>query len=179
MESVAVNIRLCTPGDEQILSLVAQASFLEAFAGIINGADIVQHCLKQHAIEKYAAYLKDERTRVWIAEVEPGRAPVGYLVLTTPDLPIADLSPADLEVKRIYLLHRFHGQRIGAKLMNAARDYAQGIGTPRLLLGVYAQNASAIAFYERLGYVRIGTREFQVGGNRYHDLILGLRLQAK
>jgi len=176
MEAPAVSIRLCTPGDEQTLSLVGQASFLEAFAGIINGADIAQHCLKQHASEKYAAYLNDAQTRVWVAEVDPGRAPVGYLVLTTPDLPIENLSPADLEVKRIYLLHRFHGCGIGAKLMNVARRYAESIRTPRLLLGVYRQNASAIAFYERLGYQRIGTREFQVGGNRYHDLILGLQL---
>jgi ribosomal protein S18 acetylase RimI-like enzyme len=178
MEPVAVNIRLCTPGDEHALALVGQASFLEAFAGSINGADIVHHCLKHHAVEKYAAYLSDARTRVWVAEVEPGRAPVGYLVLTTPDLPVADVSPTDLEVKRIYLLHRFHGLRIGASLMDTARDYARSIGTPRLLLGVYGQNASAIAFYERHGYTRIGTREFQVGGNRYHDLILGLKLQS-
>jgi len=177
MQPAAASIRVCVPGDEQTLSLVGQASFLEAFAGIINGADIVQHCLKQHSVEKYSAYLNDGHSRVWIAEVGPGRAPVGYLVLTKPDLPLGDLSPSDLEVKRIYLLHRFQGLRIGAKLMDAARVHAQSIGTPRLLLGVYGQNASAIAFYERLGYRRIGTREFQVGGNRYHDLILGLRLQ--
>lgn len=172
----AINLRLCRPGDEPALALVGQASFLEAFAGIIDGADIVQHCLKQHAVEKYAAYLKDGHTRIWLAEAEPGCAPVGYLVLTTPELPIEGISPRELEVKRIYLLHRFQGSGIGGRLMGAARDYAQSIGTPRLVLGVYGKNASAIAFYERLGYRAIGTREFQVGGNRYHDLILGLNL---
>lgn len=171
-----VIIRRCSPGDESTLSLVGQASFLEAFAGVLPGPDIAAHCEKQHSREKYAAYLHAARSAVWVAEVEPGHAPVGYLVLTTPDLPIADIGPADWEVKRIYLLHRFQGGGLGARLMNTAREYAIEQRARRLLLGVYAKNTAAIGFYERLGYRKIGTRQFQVGANRYDDLILGLDL---
>lgn len=176
MENPVITLRRCEPGDEQSLSMVGQASFLEAFAGVIDGADILRHCLKEHTVEKYAAWLRDQNTRIWIAEAAPGRAPIGYLVLTMPDLPLMDISPRDLEVKRIYLLHRFHGSGTGARLMEEARSFAESIGAPRLLLGVYAQNAKAISFYERLGYERIGTREFQVGANTYHDLIFALTL---
>lgn len=176
MENPVITLRRGEPGDEQALSIVGQASFLEAFAGVIDGKDIVRHCLKQHAVEKYAVWLHDSRTQIWLAEAEPGRAPIGYLVLTTPELPLPDISPGDLEVKRIYLLHRFHGTGVGARLMDAARTFAAGVGTPRLLLGVYAQNVQAISFYERLGYERVGTRVFQVGANTYHDFIYALSL---
>ena len=170
-------IRRCVAGDELVLSLVGRAAFLEAFAGEISGRDIVAHCEHQHSSEKYAAWLNDPRSAAWLAEVDPDRAPVGYLVVTTPDLPLTDISASDLEVKRVYLLHRFQGRGIGARLMAAAREYAFARGSRRLLLGVYGGNSAAIAFYERLGYQRLGTRAFKVGANTYHDLVLGLVLR--
>ncbi|HTL68923.1 MAG TPA: GNAT family N-acetyltransferase [Lacunisphaera sp.] len=171
-----LTIRRCAVGDEHVLALVGQAAFLEAFAGEISGQDLMAHCRHQHSVEKYAAWLADGHTAIWIAEVDPGRAPIGYLVLTSPDLPLPDLTAQDLEVKRIYLLHRFQGGGLGARLMDEARRHAEAVGCRRLLLGVYRKNAAAIGFYERLGYRRVGTRSFKVGENIYQDLILALAL---
>jgi ribosomal protein S18 acetylase RimI-like enzyme len=171
-----VHIRRAGPGDEDALALVGQASFLEAFAGVIGGPDIIAHCHRQHAREKYVAWLADPRTEIWLAEIDPARAPVGYLVLTSPDLPLPDIPPEDLEVKRVYLLHRFQGGGVGRRLMQEAADSARRRGSRRLLLGVYGGNKSAIAFYRRLGYAAVGTRRFLVGSNTYEDLILGLNL---
>ncbi len=169
-------VRLCQAGDETALSLVGQATFLEAFAGIIPGGNVVGHCLRQHAVGKYRAWLADPETRIWMAEIEPGAAPVGYLVLTKPDLPVADAGPGDAEVKRVYVLHRFQGAGIGAALMAEARRHAVAHGRRRLLLGVYSRNETAIRFYQKLGYTRVGERSFQVGDGTYHDFILGLAL---
>ncbi len=169
-----ISFRDCHVGDEKVLSLVGQASFLEAFAGILPGQDILLHCQNQHSPEKYLSYLSDGFSKIWIAELNG--APVGYLVLTKPDLPLEGITDSDLEVKRIYLLNRFQGSGLGKRLMNASRDYAQSEGYKRLLLGVYAQNQDAIAFYIKIGYQVVGTRQFNVGQNIYDDLILGLSL---
>lgn len=171
-----VSIRKCTPGDELALSMVGQATFLETFAGVLSGSDVLGHCVKQHSVNKYAAWLNDPDSAIWVAEVEPGQAPVGYLVLTTPDLPLPDLSPQDLEVKRIYLLHRFHGLGLGARLMNEAHAFAQSGVTRRLLLGVYAHNSAAISFYRKLGYTQVGQRSFKVEENTYDDFIFAFHL---
>ncbi|HEY4299334.1 MAG TPA: GNAT family N-acetyltransferase [Candidatus Didemnitutus sp.] len=173
---MSIITRRCVPGDEAVLSLVGQATFLETFAGILPSADIVAHCLKQHAGSKYAEWLSDPDSAVWLAELNPGGAPVGYLVLSKPDLPVTDPGLGDLEVKRVYLLRRCQGEGVGARLMREAEALARERGCTRLLLGVYAQNAAAIGFYERLGYVTVGTREFNVGHGTYHDLILALDL---
>ena len=165
-------IRPCAPGDETALSLVGQATFLEAFAGVIPGPDLLGHCVRQHAVAKYAAWLRDPATRVWLAEVEPGQAPVGYLVLTTPDLPLPDPGPGDAEIKRVYILHRFQGQGLGARLMDTAGAHAASVGIRRLLLGVYSQNASAIAFYGKLGYRKVGRRSFRVGDLTCEDFVM-------
>jgi ribosomal protein S18 acetylase RimI-like enzyme len=171
-----VAIRSCVAADVDALALVGQATFLETFAGTLPSADILAHCVSQHSPTVYGQWLQDSISRLWIAETEVGGAGIGYLVLTKPNLPLSDLSATDKEVKRIYLLHRFHGLGIGKGMMDAAIQSAKADGTRRLLLGVYSHNAQAIAFYERQGYRQVGTRKFRVGHNDYDDVILALEL---
>jgi ribosomal protein S18 acetylase RimI-like enzyme len=171
-----IHVRACAQGDEHALALVGQATFLEAFAGVLSGEDILLHCATQHAPAIYKSWLVDGRARVWLAEIEPGNAPVGYLVVAPASLPLSDLRDADIEVKRIYLLHRVQGTGLGKRLMQEAIGHAVRVGSRRLLLGVYGRNDRAIAFYERLGFTRVGTRRFRVGNHDYDDLILGLDL---
>jgi ribosomal protein S18 acetylase RimI-like enzyme len=171
-----VRIRPAVVDDAETLALVGQATFLEAYAGTLPAEDITQHCARQHSPERYRAWLLDPATRIWIAQAEQGGAPVGYLVLGIPDLPLADLQPQDREIKRIYLLHRFQGTGLGRRLMDTARQFAAAEGAPRLLLGVYSRNLAAIAFYQKLGYVVVGSRKFHVGRHDYEDLIVALPL---
>ena len=167
------HVRVCGQGDDQALALIGKATFLEAFAGVLSGEDILLHCATKHAPDIYKTWLADPRARTWLAEIEPGNAPVGYLVVAPADLPLPDLSRDDVEVKRIYVLHRFQGSGVGMRLMKEAVTFAARAGSRRLLLGVYKKNDRAIAFYERFGFTRVGTRRFRVGHNDYDDLILG------
>lgn len=169
----ASTLRLCVPGDEQALALVGAATFLEAFAGTLDGADILAHCRHQHAEQKYAVWLTSSEAHLCVAEVK--QAPVGYAVLCPPDLPIT-LYPTDLELKRIYLLHRFQKFGIGAALLQWSVDHARTLGMQRLLLGVYGGNEAALAFYHRHGFKQVGTRQFLVGSSLNDDFILGLDL---
>jgi len=169
-------IRLCNAGDETVLALLGQATFLESFAGMADGQDILSHCAHQHSPTVYRKWLNDGKTRIWTAEIPPGNAPVGYLVMTSPDLPISDPQANDLEIKRIYLLHPFQGSGIGRRLMAEAIAFARTRNCRRLLLGVHSRNIGAIAFYERLGFTNVGTRKFKVGSHIYDDLVFALTL---
>ncbi len=166
----AAILRTCHPGDEQALALVGAATFLESFAGVLDGSDILAHCRHQHAEQKYAAWLTSPDAHLCLAEVQ--QAPIGYAVLCPPDLPVA-LEPTDIELKRIYLLHRFQGLGIGAALLNWSVDHARILGMRRLLLGVYGGNESGLAFYARHGFQQIGTRQFLVGATLHDDFVLG------
>jgi ribosomal protein S18 acetylase RimI-like enzyme len=170
---VNTHVRVCGPDDAQALALIGKATFLDAFAGVLSGQDILAHCATQHAAEVYSAWLSDPRARTWLAEIEPGNAPVGYLVVAPASLPVADLRHDDIEVKRIYVLQRIQGTGLGLRLMKEALTFATLAGSRRLLLGVYGKNERAVAFYERFGFTRVGTRRFRVGHNDYDDLILG------
>lgn len=116
--------------------------------------------------------LAQPETHACIAEVKG--APVGYALVCPPDLPVPT-SPDDIELKRIYLLHRFQGSGIGAALMDWSIEKAQAMGKRRLLLGVNAEN-KAVEFYLSQGFERVGTRKFQVGDTLCDDLILARTL---
>ena len=170
-----VSIRRAHVGDEEALALVGQATFLETFSGKLDGAAIVEHCRRAHSAAHYRDWLDDARSALWLAEASPGDAPVGYSVVAPPDLPSADLS-CDLELKRIYLLGRYQGSGIGRRLLAAAIEHASLLGAPRLLLGVYAGNDSAIRFYRRQGFTHLTDRKFTVGGQAYDDHVMSLVL---
>ncbi len=174
--TVPVTLRVAMAADAALLSLVGQATFLESYAGTLGAADILAHCQRQHAPAVYEGWLVDPRSRCWLAQAEHGGAPVGYLVLAPAAVPVPDPDPSDLEIKRVYLLHRFQGAGLGRQLVDAAAGHARLAGSRRLLLGVYSQNHAALAFYARTGFQRVGERTFRVGNSDYFDHLLGLAL---
>jgi ribosomal protein S18 acetylase RimI-like enzyme len=172
---IEITIRPCTPADADRLSIVAAATFIETYAGIVDGDDLIAHCHTTHAPAAYAALLADPARRLFLATLDPGEAPVGFLLMGPPDLPV-ETGPGDMELTRIYALHRFHGQGLGRRLMQTAMDTARAAGARRLLLAVYSKNERANAFYARCGFRQVGTRQFHVGVNDYLDWVLALDL---
>ncbi len=168
-------LRPAGPEDAQRLSLIGAATFLESFADLIDGDAITAHCLVANSAESYRAYLA-EGAKAWLAEIEPGGAPIGYALLTQPDLP--GMEAGDAELKRIYTFSRFHGGGLGTALMQTVINAATEQGANRLLLGVYAGNARANAFYTKQGFRQIATRQFNVGGQICDDFVLARPLSA-
>ena len=170
-----VILRDAGPADSEALALVAAATCLETFAGTLPGDAIVQHCARYNTPSQMRRYLEHPRTRAWLAVASEGGAPIGYAMLTEPDLPV-ELGEADLELRRIYLFSRFQGTGVGQRLMDTSISGAYAMGAPRLLLGVYGENLRALHFYERNGFRRVGTRKFTVGNLVCDDFVLGRAL---
>lgn len=162
--------------DADRLALIGAATFLETFAGVLDGDAIVAHCLREHSSAAYRGYLA-EGALAWIGEVGPGRAPVGFALLGRADLPGAAKDGTDLELKRIYALFRFHGGGLGQALLRRAVERARVSGAERLLLGVYAGNTRALAFYKKNGFSKLADRRFQVGEQDYEDVVLAKALR--
>lgn len=170
-------LRRAVAHDVDRLALVGAATFLETFAGILDGDAIVAHCQKEHSPAAYRRYL-DDGGQAWLVEAAIGGAPVGFALVGNPNLPGASSDGTDLELKRIYTLSRFHGGGVGGALMQEAVSHAERAGFRRLLLGVYIGNARARAFYARMGFSQIGERTFRVGDRDYDDVVLARPLNA-
>jgi GNAT superfamily N-acetyltransferase len=188
-----LRLRRATADDADALALVGAATFLEAFTWMLPGEDILAHCTKNHSAESYRAALAKPETRITLAVTANGGSPVGYAMLSAPDLPSFPVQPGDLELKRIYLLSRFRSRQraplldaagrplpelsTGQALMEAALADATSMGFERLLLGTHENNRRAIAFYRRNGFAEAGTRTFQVGSQCCCDLIFARPLR--
>ena len=163
-------LRRADAGDAPALAMVAAASFLETFAGILKGPDIVAHCARKSSPAQFAAWAEDAGSAVTLAEHPDGAAPIGYTVLTAPDFPTTTTAD-DIELRRIYALSITRGTGLGHRLMAQAIEDAAALGGKRLLLGVLGTNYLARAFYEREGFTLAGTRRFNVGSGWYDDVI--------
>jgi ribosomal protein S18 acetylase RimI-like enzyme len=163
-------VRRAQSEDADRLALVGACTFLETFAGVLDGSAIIAHCQKEHSQDAYVRYL-EANSIAWLAECVPGGAPVGFALLGSSSLPGSSADGSDLELKRIYALSRFHGAGVGAALMQSAVEYAKSRQAQRLLLGVYAGNERAIAFYRKQGFEPIAKRLFRVGSRDYDDIV--------
>ncbi len=166
-----LNIRRATSGDEDRLALVGSATFLETFAGVLDGTAIVAHCGREHSAPTYRKYL-EAGAAAWLVETEVSAGPVGFALMDIPDLPGGQNDGSDVELKRIYLLSKFQGAGIGSALLDCTLDEARRRNAQRLLLGVYAHNHRARRFYSNNGFLQIGERRFRIGTKDYDDVVL-------
>lgn len=172
-----VSFREADIADAAPLSVLGQAAFLETYAETVDGGDIVAHCLTAHSAAAYATLLATPGVRAWIAEFVATGAPIGFVVLMPATLPFA--ARGDFEISRLYVLSRFHGRRLGRELLRRAADASLAAGAERLLLGVYSRNPRAIEFYERSGFVRLGTYRFEMRSRGYDDFVMALALRQR
>jgi len=168
-------IRPAGPDDAERLAHIGVATFIDSYTYDIDGAAMVAHCTRQHSAEVYAGWLASPAASAWLAEYVTTGAPIGYAVNCPPDLPVPS-QPGDIELKRIYVLSRFHGSGTGEALLAAALEDARQRGAPRLLLGTYQDNHRAVAFYEKHGFTLAGTRRFEVGDALYDDIVMARQL---
>lgn len=165
-----IHWRRATSDDAPALAIVGGATFLTSFAHDHPGPALIAHIRRAHDESWYRAALSDPAQWVLIGETPMG-APVGYAMLTPPDLPIDTDAAHDVELKRVYLLHGWQGGGHGDTVMKLVLDEAERRGARRLLLAVYPQNERARRFYGRHGFGHIGELTFMVGDMPFRDLI--------
>jgi GNAT superfamily N-acetyltransferase len=167
-------LRQAGPADAAALALIGAASFLETFAGALPDPAMSAFCRRHHSIAAWQQQLAEPGATAWLAEATGG-APIGYALLTDPH--ITGQRAGDAELRRLYTLSRWHAAGAGAALLQAAQARATENGAQRLLLGVFASNERAIAFYRKSGFEPIGTWVFMVGDLACNDLVLAKSLR--
>lgn len=152
--------RRATPADADALCLLGGATFLETFANDHPGDAIVRYWREAHDPDLYRAMIADPAYAIWVVEEAAG-ALIGYAQLGAVQLP--GTRAGDAELKRIYVLSRWHGSGAGAALFDAVVAHAQATGAARLVLSVYEHNHRAQRFYAKTGFARIGAYDFVTG----------------
>lgn len=170
-----MKLRRATAADAAKLSLVGCATFLETFANDHDGDETVGFLASDQSPAYYERALADPAVAAWLVEEAAG-CPVGYAMAIPATLPGTD--PArDVELKRIYVLSKWHGSGWGAKLYQAVEDEARARGAERLALSVYVLNFAAQAFYRKRGFAEVGRWVF-AGFDASEDFIYAKSLEV-
>ncbi len=146
MATNTVSIRRARPADAAGLSGVFDASWREAYQGVIPGV----------ALERFLARRGGAAWRAMIgggrglALVEFGERIAGYAAYgRARDRTIR----AEGEIDELYIAPEFQGLGFGTRLFRAVRNDLIDRGLTRIGVWALADNARARAFYERLGGV--------------------------
>jgi ribosomal protein S18 acetylase RimI-like enzyme len=149
--------------------LLGKATFLETHADSTEAADLLAFVETEHSGERYRSWLESDFAKLWIAETVVGGSAIGYAVaLVSPDAGFG----VEIEIQRLYVLHRFHRSGLGRLLMKEILGAARQDGNAELFLKVQKVNRSAVDFYSRNGFRVVGEESFRVGAREYAALVM-------
>jgi HAD superfamily hydrolase (TIGR01490 family) len=172
-----VVVRPATPDDVAALAALAALAFPLACPPGSTHAD-QQVFIDEHlSAERFAQYVTDPDRRVLLAEPAGGGESLGYTMLVLGEPADADARAAVVarptaELSKCYVHPDRHGSGVATALMAASLDAAREAGVAGVWLGVNQLNARARRFYERSGFVIVGTKHFHVGSRIEDDYVL-------
>jgi ribosomal protein S18 acetylase RimI-like enzyme len=166
MSAAMHTIRPARPSDVAQLSVAGARTFVDTFVrgfGIpYPQADLDQFLDEAFGEFSVAEDLSDETQRWWVAVDEAGA--IGGFANTGPcSLPHPDASPANGELKRLYIDKASQGLGLGTRLLEIAlADLAERFSGPEWI-GVWSGNDKAIRLYRHHGFTIAGEYKVPVG----------------
>ena len=80
------------------------------------------------------------------------------------------------ELNKLYIIERFSGMGIGAKLIQRSEDYLIQKGYKELWLWVWLPNERAQKFYRQHNYHAIGNAFYSMDSNTYENVVMRKQL---
>lgn len=148
MPSGEVAIVAAQRGDLPCVRALAHRIWHRHYPGIISAEQIDYMLDRGYSDESLLGFI--DRTGSGLALLHADGAPTGFAAWYRAD------APATTKLDKLYVLQDAQGRGLGRKLIAHVESAARGDGSRTLVLNVNKHNASAIAFYERCGFL---TRE--------------------
>jgi diamine N-acetyltransferase len=162
-------IRFANAADIHVLAALGTATCYEAYFELDPSADLADYCVRIYSPENVQAEYDDEDSTFLIAEVND-RA-IGFAKLRE-NKPVKCVEGEfAIELQRIYLLERVKRMGVGRALLNECKRIGRERGYRQIWLGVWEENRSAQAFYERIGMSKVGTTTFNDGKNDFVNFV--------
>jgi len=147
---MAITIRLCLPADAPAMAEIHMRSWEAAYRDIVPAEYIREKNATRP--ERWRQFLAGEISSQHIIEADGN--PAGMLCFGPSRE--EDAGEDTYEVYAIYLHPDYFRQGIGTRAMNYALGEAKKLGKLSMTVWVFAENASAIAFYAACGFVPDG-----------------------
>jgi ribosomal protein S18 acetylase RimI-like enzyme len=176
MNESNLKIRRGAVDDAATLTPLAVKIFNDAFAAnpLNKPEDMQTYIAQAFSLEQTKRELSDAEMIFFIAEM--GAEMIGYAKLCEHSTEHCVADKNAIELSRLYVLKNFHGQGIAEKLMNECFDIARRKKYRTMWLGVWEHNSRAQKFYEKLGFVKVGSHVFQLGSDAQTDWVMERKL---
>lgn len=167
-------IRIATADDAPALAELAAITFPLACPPGTTDEDVADFLANNLTVEHFVAYLDDPDRMIFVAEQDG--VLVGYTMLIAgeprdPDAAAAISLRPTIELSKCYAHPDHHGSGIAADLVRAGIVASKDRGAVGMWLGVNQHNARANRFYEKNGFVQVGTKHFTVGDQVHDDYV--------
>jgi ribosomal protein S18 acetylase RimI-like enzyme len=162
---VPVTLRQALPGDVTALSRLASQTFRDGWAALITAPIADAYVAEAFTEEKLAQEIADPGSYVVLA-VDAQQALVGYAKLATAAKPAPDFVTGSrpMLLQRLYVTSAYQGLGIADQLLNEIVREALQRGGSTLWLETEPGNARAWRFYEKRGYVDVGSTVYPLPG---------------
>ena len=158
-------VRRATPADAAALAELGARTFIDAFGAQNRAEDIDAYVKATYGVAQQLREIDDTLV------VEDEGALIAFAQLYRSDSP-----HGDVELGRFYVDSAHHGRGIAQALMDAALAAARNLGGRKLWLGVWEHNPRGIRFYEKCGFVDVGSQPFRIGSDVQTDRVMTIML---
>jgi ribosomal protein S18 acetylase RimI-like enzyme len=156
--------------DVETVKRISRETFYETFAKSNTEAAISKYMSENFSTEKITNELSNPNSFFYIAFIRD--EPVGYLKLNTGNAQTEKQGDPALEIERIYVKALYHGKHIGQLLYEKALEIAAKEQKSFVWLGVWEENARAIRFYEKNGFISFDKHVFMMGDDKQIDIMM-------
>ena len=164
-------IRPATVSDAAALTEFARSIFLETF-GPMNEASHIEPYVASAFTEAVQAEEIGRAGTFTLLVVDETDRIRGYAYVARGAPAEVRVGEGPIEIKRFYVASDQHGRGVAAALMQAEFERSREAGARTVWLGVWEENARAIAFYHKQGFVQAGTQRFLLGDDLQTDWVM-------
>lgn len=170
-----VELKRVSPDKIRELQEISRHTFYETFSAVNTEENMNTYLQDNLSFERLTDELNNEGSEFYFALFQDKI--IGYLKLNLGQAQNEQKNDNALEIERIYVLKEYHGKDIGKILFDTAMNRAKESDVDYVWLGVWEENARAIRFYEKNGFVLFDKHVFMLGDDKQTDWMMRLDLK--
>jgi GNAT superfamily N-acetyltransferase len=171
-----IRIEEASNQDATLIADLSRKTFTDTFANQNTAENMEKFLSTQFSSAQLIAEVGQPEYLYYLAWVDEQAA--GYAKLIRSITPLQASDGPTAEVARLYIDKPYQGLSLGTLLLQQCIDWSRANQISTLLLGVWEHNHKAIRFYEKMGFIRSGAKDFVLGDDVQQDWIMTLKISA-
>lgn len=171
-----IKLTQCTLADIETLQAISIETFVDTFQAQNTPENLADYLQQALNLQQLTNEVTHPESAFYFLEKEEQQ--LAYIKINTGAAQTDDIEAAvnGLQLERIYIRKSYQRGGYGKYLLQWVSQRALELGKDTLWLGAWEHNPNALSFYDKMGFVKIGSHPFLMGDEKQTDFILAKRL---